>query len=339
MLGLRLNRKSGIPLYVQIVQGIRDCIECGTLKSPRLPAERELAAELGVSRNTVSAAYRELEHQGFVDTQMGRGTFVVDSSGLSRRNREAILRRAIEHSVEEALTLGFTLEEYHDTVRAYLKEKRDLLRKIRLVFVECNREQLEYFSAHLALDPHVTVIPVLVADLRRGNAVDTVRGADLVVTSFFHLEEIRALLEDVDVRIMGIGLAPEMDTIIQIARIPPDSTVGIVSASEEFLNEINKTLRKTGIRFRRLMSTFSARPEEVRKVVEECNAVLVSPSRREEVERMAHGRVIEFLYTPDEASVNNLKIALLEGRRNRAARRAKKRRGDHVSEYYGIDRT
>jgi GntR family transcriptional regulator/MocR family aminotransferase len=72
-----LDRDSAVPLYKQIQQHIAALIQQGTLPPrTRLPATRQLAADLGVNRITVSSAYAELEASGLAYAQTGRGTFV-----------------------------------------------------------------------------------------------------------------------------------------------------------------------------------------------------------------------------------------------------------------------
>jgi DNA-binding transcriptional MocR family regulator len=66
------------PLYVQLVDSIEDGIRHGRLQvGQRLPAERDLASDLGVSRTTVTGAYQELEARGLLRGHVGRGTIVV----------------------------------------------------------------------------------------------------------------------------------------------------------------------------------------------------------------------------------------------------------------------
>ena len=68
---------------------IRQAIDSGALlPRSRLPASRDLARELGVSRNTVNHAYEQLQVEGYVRSQVGRGTHVVDTLPA------ALLRRA-----------------------------------------------------------------------------------------------------------------------------------------------------------------------------------------------------------------------------------------------------
>jgi len=73
-----LDRNSGIPIYRQIQYFLREQIQSGILPpETRLPATRELATRLGVSRITVTNAYAELEAEGLVWSQAGSGTFVA----------------------------------------------------------------------------------------------------------------------------------------------------------------------------------------------------------------------------------------------------------------------
>lgn len=79
-----VNKRSGVPLYLQVKKQILDQIRSGKIKvGSKMPTERELATSLGVSRNTISSAYNELEKEGIIKSYQGKGTFVIEevSSG------------------------------------------------------------------------------------------------------------------------------------------------------------------------------------------------------------------------------------------------------------------
>ena len=77
MIEFRLDPKSGIPYYRQMIDQIRYGILSGKLKvGEQLPTVRALAVELKVNLNTVSKAYKELEIQNILETQQGTGTFI-----------------------------------------------------------------------------------------------------------------------------------------------------------------------------------------------------------------------------------------------------------------------
>ena len=73
-------------LYEQIVQQIEESVLNGTLKpGDQLPAERDLAQRLGVSRTAVREAVKTLREKGLVEAYSGRGTFVTDGTSQAAR--------------------------------------------------------------------------------------------------------------------------------------------------------------------------------------------------------------------------------------------------------------
>jgi DNA-binding transcriptional MocR family regulator len=76
---LTIDGASGVPVYRQIADGIRNAVESGTLRpGDRLPPTRALADQLEVNRNTVIAAYDLLAAEGALSSHTGRGTFIAE---------------------------------------------------------------------------------------------------------------------------------------------------------------------------------------------------------------------------------------------------------------------
>ncbi|HEY5561121.1 MAG TPA: GntR family transcriptional regulator [Clostridiaceae bacterium] len=91
-MNIRIDYTSDLPMYEQIETCIKENILSGELKfNDILPSVRQLAKELNVSTITTKRAYIDLEHDGFIYTVSGRGTFVktVDVSKLlsDRKNK------------------------------------------------------------------------------------------------------------------------------------------------------------------------------------------------------------------------------------------------------------
>src|SRR5262245_13701959 len=75
--GLALEPAATLPLYRQLYDRLREAILAGQLApGVRLPPTRNLAAELNVSRNTVITAFSQLMAEGYLEGNVGRGTFV-----------------------------------------------------------------------------------------------------------------------------------------------------------------------------------------------------------------------------------------------------------------------
>jgi len=111
---IRLDFRSGIPIYVQIMEQIKRQVGGGTLKpGDQLPTVRALAQELRVNFNTVARSYRLLDEAGVISTQQGRGTYILEmpppevSESIRRKALEAITQRYLS----DASRLGVTPEE------------------------------------------------------------------------------------------------------------------------------------------------------------------------------------------------------------------------------------
>ncbi|MBI5516825.1 MAG: PLP-dependent aminotransferase family protein [Deltaproteobacteria bacterium] len=76
------------PLFLQVARGLMDAIRAGRLRpGDPLPGSRTLAASLGLHRNTVLSAWRELHAEGWLQTHPARGTFVAEDLPLRRHRR------------------------------------------------------------------------------------------------------------------------------------------------------------------------------------------------------------------------------------------------------------
>ncbi|MFI5091045.1 MAG: GntR family transcriptional regulator [Terriglobales bacterium] len=105
MIHLRLERRSGLPPYLQLVKQIRFAVRNGTLRpGMRLPAAREVVTSLAINPNTVFKAYAELEREGLVTSRPGQGTFVAATAPNPIDDQvQRKLGRALESWLSEAL--------------------------------------------------------------------------------------------------------------------------------------------------------------------------------------------------------------------------------------------
>ena len=118
----RLDLRSGVPVYRQLMDQVRAGMASGTLAAgDQLPTVRQLAVDLAINPNTVLRAYRELELGGLLETQQGTGTFITETK--PRRDdveRQRQLNQLVGEFLARAGAAGFTVEEL-------LKELRELV--------------------------------------------------------------------------------------------------------------------------------------------------------------------------------------------------------------------
>ena len=78
MIEFYLDTKSGVAPYLQLVQQVRRALKLGLLhEGDQLPTVKDVVGRIAINPNTVSKAYRELEHEGLVAARTGVGTFVA----------------------------------------------------------------------------------------------------------------------------------------------------------------------------------------------------------------------------------------------------------------------
>src|SRR4051794_28286467 len=78
MIEFRLDTRSGVPTYLQLVHQVEQALRLGILRpGDQLPTVKDVVGSLAINPNTVLKAYRELDRAGLVETQRGRGTFVT----------------------------------------------------------------------------------------------------------------------------------------------------------------------------------------------------------------------------------------------------------------------
>jgi GntR family transcriptional regulator len=101
---------SGIPVYLQLVEQVKHAVASGTLTpGDQLPGVRRVAEELLINPNTVVKAWRELEHEGFIEVRHGAGAYVSHSApGLRRTALIADAQLLVRATVAELRERGLT---------------------------------------------------------------------------------------------------------------------------------------------------------------------------------------------------------------------------------------
>jgi GntR family transcriptional regulator len=128
MIEFHLDTHSGVAPYLQLVQQVKQALRLGMLAvGDQLPTVREVVAQITINPNTVLKAYRELEHEGLIESRPGQGTFVLRTLAGTSLSSHAALRRSLVrwlHSAYEAgldneSVLALFLSTFQDTQKAH----------------------------------------------------------------------------------------------------------------------------------------------------------------------------------------------------------------------------
>jgi GntR family transcriptional regulator len=113
-----IDSHSGVPPYLQIAQQVRRAVKLGLLgEGDQLPTVKEVVSRLAINPNTVSKAYRELEHEGLVEGRTGVGTFVARSTDAQIFTAIAPLRHDLGTWIENARRAGLDDESIEALMR------------------------------------------------------------------------------------------------------------------------------------------------------------------------------------------------------------------------------
>ncbi|HEX8985112.1 MAG TPA: GntR family transcriptional regulator [Bryobacteraceae bacterium] len=115
----RLDQRSGVPIYRQIIDQVLGGIASGTLGGgDQLPTVRQVAVDLAVNPNTVVRAYRELEIRGVLETQQGTGTFLTHREAKpDDGERQRQLGQLVGEFVARAGRSGFSVRDLQEQLK------------------------------------------------------------------------------------------------------------------------------------------------------------------------------------------------------------------------------
>lgn len=123
---LKLNPSAPLPIYRQIMEGVRDLVAAGVLvPGERLPSIRELAGELRINPASAVKAYNELRNDGLIDSDQGRGTFVSRQPKVVTATREALLREDLDALLLRAEARGFRPSEVMEALAARVLQREN----------------------------------------------------------------------------------------------------------------------------------------------------------------------------------------------------------------------
>ena len=126
-----ISYQSKDPIYIQIVSQIKKLVLDGKLKpGDNIPAMRTLAKDLNVSVITVQKAYEILRDEGFLNTVVGKGTFVEkpEIHDLKINQKENLITK-IDETIKFAYINGFNSDEFLDLVNLQVKLFDDTIKE------------------------------------------------------------------------------------------------------------------------------------------------------------------------------------------------------------------
>ncbi|MBV7274673.1 GntR family transcriptional regulator [Clostridium thailandense] len=318
IIDIKVNKESGVPLYLQVKKQIMALIKKGTLKvGNKMPTERELSENLKVSRNTISAAYNELEQEGVLKSYQGRGTFVAEEANpWKAQNIKDKIIKFVDLGLEEAIETGMDVDEFLEIVSLRVKEKKEIMSKMTALYVECNIEQSRMFSKQLTESTNMNVIPFTLKDIMDINEEkkEIIEKCQVIIATFNHVNEVARLTKPFKKEVIGVAINVDLQTIVKIARYPEETKFGFVCMSQEFMFKARGALEKAGLGNINIQYTNTLDKDELKKVINNSDVIIVSPGRYKDVKEIIgeDKEVLRFIYSLDDNSIKALKSKIIE---------------------------
>lgn len=315
---ITIDKKNGIPLYIQVKGQIMFLIKKGTLRIVyKMPTERELAKQLGVSRNTISTAYNDLENNGVLKSIRGKGTFVAEEvTSWKNDDYRKKLYKFVDLALEESLECGITLEDFLEMVTERVNEKKNVIGKMTSAFIECNEEQAKMFSKEITTKTGMNTIPLTLKDLEIMNmeTKEKLAKCQVIISPFNHINDVKEHLKDVNKEILGVEINLNLGSLVRIARHPINTTFAFICLSEEFIFKIKAALEESGIGDLAVNYYNGIDEVALKKVIDSAEVLIVTPGRYKDVHKLNvdNKELIEFSYTLDSTSVKTLRSKFVE---------------------------
>lgn len=294
-----IDKSSKIPLYLQLKDLIQYYISTGALReNQQLPTVSELAKQVGITFETVRKAYKELERDGLIESTRGRGTFVGghgrqrNSSG-SRRNTEADLTQSLKLTLKQLVEQGHDASRLTNLFQNTLREAIAEQPRQMIIFTECNELQVRTISQTLIESLGVEIKPVLLEKLQ--DEIQELSKLAIapaaVVTTGFHLKEVRQLLSDTHIPVDFVITRMSPQTRRVLDAFDKSARFGFICRDEESV-PLYKDLLKSELDLRSdLASCTLADPRAVRSLLASLDVLLVSPPVYEQIKRIAPAKL------------------------------------------------
>jgi DNA-binding transcriptional regulator YhcF (GntR family) len=247
---LRVNRKSAVPVHVQLQTQVRHLIDIGSLKpGMQLPTVRQLAGFLRINRNTVARALADLYQDGYLECHQGRGTYVADRPPTREGRAARSLERLVQETLERARRLGFTHEELTATIAARGPAARTVRRaKVRALLVECNHPELSRYREQLEEELPLTVDRLLVEDVAaRFQEPAFLKPYRVVITTFFHIHEVKQALPLDGPPALALLSESNISSLLRLTELPEGSTVGLICNTPQGSQNILSSVQSAGL--------------------------------------------------------------------------------------------
>ena len=290
-----VDKASKVPLYLQLRDLVEYYVSTGAIAAgEQLPTVSDMAQTTGITFETVRKAYNELERDGLLASNRGRGTFVKAPAGNRPARRNGAGPRQTPAERLEAAIEAY-LRETSDPAQA-VANIHSLANRIAgrtapeyVVFTECNVPQVEGFSKllreRLGIAVHAVLLPQLKNEIAR--ALEQGGRPAAVITTGFHVQEVRSLMHGMDVPVDFVITRMSPEARRELDSIDHGARFGFVCRDEKSIPLYRELLRSEFALESELRCCTVNEERELAVLLQEVDVLFASPTVIDQVTRAA----------------------------------------------------
>jgi GntR family transcriptional regulator len=290
---LTVNRHSQLPIHVQLKVQLTHLVQAGQLApGTQLPTVRQLAGFLRINRNTAARVFADLEREGYLSCEKGRGTFVAQP-GAKRGvvpPRMNTLARLVDDTLVQAQRLGFDGQEFAAALytRAHAAPALEP-RKLRVLFTECNRPQLRQFSQEIEQTLPLQVDTLLLKDVERKyrQSPGFLQRYSLVITTFWHIHEVQKLLRRANTEVVALMADASLESLMRLTALPEGTKVGVACYEWTGSENLRLSIENAGLKHIQLVIGCGAEPESLKRMLQGAQVVVCTSLVAKKIRNLA----------------------------------------------------
>jgi DNA-binding transcriptional regulator YhcF (GntR family) len=322
----KINKKSEFPIYHQLKEQIKFYLLSGALQpGARIPTPKDLGLYLSINRNTVIAAYKELEQEGLLVTKHGQGTYITEDlpSNPQGERKQALISLARE-TLEKTRELGFTPEDlftvvFNRTVLGLdLSDNLSTTKDLRALMVECNMPDLLHYQNTLQTGLDIEIDGCLLDELPQKVDAEYLKNIVFVATNITHIEDVKAIMEPYNIEVFGVMVAPHLHMLMEIRNLPAGTRVGLVCITDQFAARMENGLINAGINHLILEHSGTEDLESFRRMLGKIDYLVSSRAVIDTIRPIVPKqiKILEFSLELDQTVIEMLKQYLVQKRGN-----------------------
>lgn len=314
-----LDETSELPKYQQIVKQLCDMLNREELKEgEKLPPERSLGEENGIARGTVQMAYQELIRQGSAYAVRGSGTYI---SGRRLKSKKEIIIGDIEEIFKKADQMELPAIEVVEIFRKLMVRYVAGDVKLMTAWIDCCPEALQLATNEFKNVENNSIQQFLLENVLKDPKLLSDE-FEMIVTTTHHYETLIQAFPQLINKIEVVTIITSSETLIELAKIPPEKKVVIWSISKRFLENILWQIRD--LKNINIVKTFISDKErdEIKGYLKSTDILITSkeyhnlgePAMLSLIDEYKEGggRVLEFEYEFDPGSITYIQTRICE---------------------------